>query len=151
MYTHKKFFYHDWTPLHKTLVYSLVCLYFKQYIVYIIEYVDFPGGVLINSVLESFLQMPLFKQSNICQVGLFLCFWVCRKEKKRRSKVHLLKQDVYKLCKLPLFVSCKRVLLYVTQHCNLQRATAFNCKVSHYNFTLFCRVKSRYEMYKGKC
>lgn len=60
-----------------------------------------------------------------------------QKGKKRRSKVHLLKQDVYKLCKLPLFVSCKRVLLYVTQHCNLQRATAFNCKVSHYNSTLF--------------
>lgn len=62
MHTHKTFFYRDWTPLHKTLVYSLVRLYFKQYIVYIIEYVDFPGGVLINSVLESFLQMPLFKQ-----------------------------------------------------------------------------------------
>lgn len=44
-----------WSHAIETLVYSLLCLYFGQRIVYMIKCVeDFLGGILLNSVSESF-------------------------------------------------------------------------------------------------
>lgn len=120
-----------WSHAIKTLVYSLVCLYFGQFIVYIIKYVEvFQVYCLILYPRASCkCHFTLCREISVKRSLLYV--WPCRRKKILVSRSALSEPRWL----LPLFVYCKkkRVLLCIRQHCNLQRAISFNCKVKNHN------------------
>jgi len=93
-----------WSHAIKTLVYSLVCLYFGQFIVYIIKYVE---------VFQVFCLILYPRASCKCHFTLcreisvkrsLLYVWPCRREKILVSRSALSEPRWL----LPLFVYCKK-------------------------------------------
>lgn len=80
-----------WSDAIKTLVYSFVCLYFGQHIVYIIKYVeDFQEVFCLILYLRTSCKCLLLSVENyLSKKGSFVCIWPCRKNNCWCPKVHL--------------------------------------------------------------